>query len=242
MIKAVVVDDEAGARKNIVLSLQRIPDIEIVAEASNVDEAIQKISFTKPDLVFLDVKMPQQSGFDLLDKLMLLGVKDFDVIFLTAYDEFAIQAIRYAAFDYLLKPIDMQELTEALIRFRNKETNTTEKKADALKQHVSNCKKIKIPTANGYMFIDPDTIVWFEAEQSYTRLNLFNGKSELISRNIGQLETELLPWGFKRVHKSFLVNKLHLNSFQKEERILLLKTENELVKIPVATRFDLNEL
>lgn len=242
MIKVFIVDDEAGARKNISVSLKNIQDVEILAEATNADEAIHAISIAKPDLIFLDVKMPQQSGFDLLDKLLQLGIKGFDVIFLTAHDEFAIQAIRYAAFDYLLKPIDMQELTEALIRFRTRKENTLLRKAENLKQYVADCCKIKFPTNAGLLFVDPSSVVYLEADGAYTSVAFTNGEYKLLSKNIGQLEEELIPMGFVRVHKSYVVNKANILGFLKVERVLVMKTETGERKIPVATRFNVNEL
>lgn len=243
MIKFVVVDDEEKARKSISFLLKDFSDVEIVGEAPSASEAVTVIEKIRPDLVFLDVVMPQQSGFDLLDKLIQLGVKDFDVIFLTAYEEFAIQAIRYAAFDYLLKPIDKQELTEALIRFRNKKKIDLESRAETLKKHISGSRSIRLAMYMGnVLFVNPDEIVWFEADKAYTTVFLTDGNKHIITRNLGEVEDDFSGMGFVRVHRSFIINKKHLLRFMKKDRVVILKQGDEEIRIPVATRFDISRL
>ncbi|PKP01423.1 MAG: hypothetical protein CVU11_15275 [Bacteroidetes bacterium HGW-Bacteroidetes-6] len=243
MIKIVVVDDEEKARKSISFLLKDFSDVEIVGEASSASEAVTVIEKIRPDLVFLDVVMPQQSGFDLLDKLLLLGLNDFDVIFLTAHEEFAIKAFKYAAFDYLLKPIDKQELTEALIRFRNKKKTDLESRAETLNSFFSDNKiRVSLYYDGCVMLINPEEIVWLEANRAHTKIWFNDGKEQIVSQNMGQIETKLNPNYFIKVHKSRIINKKYLLRFVRSDKTLVIKCGNEEVSVRAATRFDMNQL
>lgn len=243
MIRSVIIDDEPGAIENVRLLLQKHSDISIMAEVFSADEGIKAIMQFHPDLIFLDVKMPQKSGFDMLDELIDKGIGDFDVIFMTAYDEFAIEAIRYAAFDYLLKPIDNGVLEKALNRFRNKAADSISEKAGTLKTYIDSKEKLKFTGNKGVvLFFKPEDILWIEADKAYSKLWLCNGEMQLISKNIGQLEDFLSEYGFVRVHKSFLINKRYVSSYIKSDRVIILKHADKELEIPVATRFNLKQL
>lgn len=243
MIKTIIIDDEPGCIENARKLLQKYSDISLLAEVNCADEAFKAIKQLHPDLIFLDVKMPQKSGFDLLDELIEDGLRNFDVIFMTAFEEFAIDAIRYAAFDYLLKPMDNDALEKALNRFRNKAADSIGEKADTLKRYIDSKEKLKFTGNKGVvLFYKPEDILWIEADKAYSKLWLCNGEMQLISKNIGQLENFLSEYGFVRVHKSYLINKRYIASYIKSDRLIILKQLDKEFKIPVATRFDLKQL
>lgn len=236
MYKAVIVDDESKARNNLIQLLQKHSDLLIVGEASNYDEAIQIITEKMPDLIFLDIKMPQHSGFDVLDKLIQLDIRNFDVVFLTAYDEYAIKAIKYAAFDYLLKPIDEEELHETLIKFKAKKRNKHFLNIEALRSMLDPCKRLKINTKTGYEFISHTEITYFEGDSNYTKMVLADGNSYNICRTLKDIENELIASTFVRVHKAFIINKQYLSAYNKEEKKCVLKTPTHFFEIPVSIR------
>jgi len=162
---------------------------------------------------------------------------------MTAYDEFAIEAIRYAAFDYLLKPIDKAALDKSLSRFRQKTANTINEQTRALRKFTDTKEKLSFTGLKGVvLFFKPEDILWIEADKAYSKLWLCNGEMQLICKNIGQLEDFLAEYGFVRVHKSSLINKLYIASYIKSDRVIILKHADKELEIPVATRFDLNQL
>ncbi|HOY33452.1 MAG TPA: response regulator, partial [Bacteroidales bacterium] len=159
MHKVLIVDDEPKARQNIINSLKVHEDFIIVAEADNCDDAFKKILTEKPDIVFLDINMPQEDGFDLLDLLSKLGIENLSIIFLTAYNEYAIKAIKQGVFDYLLKPVDPEELKKTLDRYRLKKTNSFGEGAQRLKEYFRQGNKIKFNTNKGYIYFLPCDII-----------------------------------------------------------------------------------
>lgn len=236
MIRTVIVDDESRARKNLFLLLEQQPDIQIVAEASNGDDAIVIISELHPDLVFLDIKMPQQSGFDILDKLLRLRINDFEVVFLTAYDEYAIKAIKYAAFDYLLKPIDEQELIESLIKFRAKDRSLLPNNSQLLFNQLNICQKLRIKTKTGYEFLEVDDILFIEGDGSYSIVTMHNMVKHTVSKTIKDLNEDLPDSLFIRIHKTYLINKRYLKSLNIKDKICTLKHQENLIELPVSSR------
>ena len=243
MIRSVIIDDEPGAIENVRLLLQKHSDISIMAEAFSVEAGIKAILQFRPELIFLDVKMPQKSGFDLLNELIDKGIGDFDVIFMTAYDEFAIEAIRYAAFDYLLKPIDKAALDKSLSRFRQKTANTINEQTRALRKFTDTKEKLSFTGLKGVvLFFKPEDILWIEADKAYSKLWLHNGTMHVISKNLGQIENYLSEYGFVRIHKSSIINKMHINRLNRTKHHVVLKGENEEIEIQMAKRFDVKSL
>jgi two-component system LytT family response regulator len=172
----------------------------------SVDEALGFIAISPPDLVFLDIHMPRKSGFDLAVALRNLNIKTH-IIFVTAYDQYAIQAVKHAAFDYLLKPINEEELKEAINRFQSEKTRSDiSDKIEVLYKTINNVSRLRFYTRNGFTFINIHEIIYMEAEGNYTTIYLINGKDETVTQSLGQIEEELSVKDFFRVNRSIIIN------------------------------------
>ena len=216
-LSCVIIDDEERGRQYLSDILKdHCPHIQIVGTADSVGTAVFAIRESQPDIVFLDINMPRGSGFDVLEKV---GDVKFEVIFTTAHDEYALQAIKVAATDYLLKPIDPDELIIAVSKANQ---NNREKAAwqsrfeDLLKQLSSNGnQKVSFPTLTGAILLDPEEITHCQADGAYTTLFLKGQPKMMISTNIGEIEQKLSSKGFFRTHNSYLVNLKHVRQYYK---------------------------
>ncbi len=209
MINAIIIDDEAKARESLKKTITAYcPEINILAMGNNVDEAVKLINQLSPDLVFLDIEMPNGNGFTLFDKIKN---PTFSTVFTTAYEEYAIKAFRIAALDYLTKPIDFRQLQEAVIRYKNKQKiELKEQRLELLIENITNrpseFNKIALPDNEGYTMIKISDIIYCQADSSYTIVHLLNGKKIITSKLLKLIE-ELLPTQtFYRIHKSYIVN------------------------------------
>jgi two-component system, LytTR family, response regulator len=217
MITAIIIDDEAKGRLALREKLSTYcPQIKLLAEAANGQEALMLIQHHKPQLIFLDIEMPRMNGFEMLNELV---EKNFHIIFTTAYDQYAIKAIKYAAFDYLLKPIDIEELKTAIEKIDTKETNQTKKQVELLQQNMQHPKKqlnkLAIPTLEGLLFYDINDIVHLEANSNYTNIYLANKTKITASKTLKEFE-ELLPGDtFFRTHHSYLINLNYIKRYIK---------------------------
>ncbi|MEI9912898.1 MAG: LytTR family DNA-binding domain-containing protein [Bacteroidota bacterium] len=209
MISAIIIDDEPG---NIEVLKKMVTDfcdhIEITGTAASVEEGITVIKERKPDLVFLDIEMPGKNAFDLIDYLAPVR---FEIIFVTAFEHYALKALRYSAIDYLLKPVNIRELRESVekARKRIKERNFQDRLNNFFNIETKKEPKIAIQLNDGYSFINYNDIVCCSSEGAYTAISLVNG-SKLLSNNNLKYFTELLPENiFCRIHHSHLVNLDH---------------------------------
>lgn len=208
-ISTIIVDDNADFRLFARLYLEKnCPQIIIVAEATSVTEALFKITSHKPDLLLLEISMPDGTGFDLLQNVT---DKTFEVIFLTAYNTFAVEAFKYSAVGYLLKPVIIEELKETIARATERiQKNTFNMHWLALHHNLQQNrpadKKLAIPTSTGYVFINVRDIIRCESYSNYTEFNFADGKKMISSRNLGFYEEFLPPEKFCRIHQSHLVN------------------------------------
>ena len=198
MIRAAIIDDEPLARDGIRLRLTSEPDIEIIGEAADGPAALRLIRTTHPDLLFLDVQMPGMSGLEVLSEIAEEMVPV--VIFVTAYDQYAIHAFEVNAVDYLLKPFTKERFDEALRRARREHTSR-----DAPSRLAGLLKRIAVRTQDRYVLLKVTDIDWIEAAANYVEIHA-RGKSFLLRSTIGQLETRLDPERFARIHRSILVN------------------------------------
>ena len=215
MLNVIIIDDEAISRLALRQKLtDYCPEVKVVAEAFNGPEGIFLIEHHKPQVIFLDIEMPRMSGFDMLQEIKQ---KNFHIIFTTAYDQYAIKAIKYAAFDYLLKPIDIEELKTAVAKIDATENLQTIKQFELLQQNINHPKKLlhklAIPTLEGLFFYDINDIVHLEANSNYTTI-YFNNKTKIIaSKTLKEFE-ELLPEDiFFRTHHSHLINLNYIKRY-----------------------------
>lgn len=212
-LKAVIVDDELSGIEVLEYALKKhCPEIEIVQTFTSSTEALEKIPSLMPDVLFMDVEMPQLNGFELVEKLT---ANNFQVIFTTAYNEFALKAFRVSALDYLLKPVDVEELKAAVSKLKShaKQDNQA---MDALLDYIKSQKqinKISISTDKGIHFIDTNEVLYGLSTGPYTVFYLTDGQELVCSKSIGEYEKLLGDKGFYRIHNSSLINVEHLKRF-----------------------------
>jgi two-component system LytT family response regulator len=218
MISAIIIDDIQKSRAVLLQLLQRnCPQINVVSMASSADEAQLQILEKQPNLIFLDIEMPNGTGFDLLKRF---PTPDFKVIFTTAYDQYALQAIKFCALDYLLKPIDIEELQVAVQKMANKihapkSSNRFTHLIENLNNHNHKNHKIGIPTQDGLIFIKVDDILYCTADRSYTFIQLKNERKIIATRKIKEFENLLSQHDFFRVHRSHLINLNYIEKYYK---------------------------
>jgi two-component system LytT family response regulator len=217
MVRSIIVDDELKSRESLKILLEDFcENAEVVALCQNVEEGVEAIEKYKPDVVFLDIQMQRETGFDLLNRIKPIN---FEVVFTTAHSEYAIKAFKFSAIDYLLKPIDIDELKTALSKVEKKlHTNISER----LEQLMQNLKptavqnyKLALPTTDGLIFVRIDEIIYCEASSNYTQIFTNDGKKHVVSRTLKEYEDMLADHSFFRIHNSFLIN---LNSVKKYVR------------------------
>jgi two-component system, LytTR family, response regulator len=219
MIKVLIIDDEQHCIDRLVklLSPSQNNLVEITGTALTVQDGIEKITLLKPDLIFLDVQINDKTGFDLLRALPEI---DFAIIFTTAYEKFAIQAIKFSAIDYLLKPIDADDLNVALLKFMNgRSQKITSQKIDILLQNTQNKKdipkKIIVPTVSGFEFLDIADIVRCQSDINYTTIYLKDKHKLVVAKTLKEFEEMLSGHSFFRVHNSHLINLAFIKSYNK---------------------------
>ncbi len=226
-MKTVIIDDEDQVREGLNILLKRNADIEIIGEANSVTSAKKMIENSKPELVFLDIQLNEQTAFDLLDQLEYL---DFNLVFVTAYNEYAIKAFKYNAFDYLLKPINPFELKQTLNRIKI-QTQSDKTKIKTLKEN-KDFNQIVIPTKEELFVMKVDEIIRCEAAKGYTFIYAKDRKEILSSKTLKEYEKMLPNDQFIRVHQSHLVNKNFIKNYERKG-IIILNNDKE---IPVSTR------
>lgn len=219
MIKALIVEDEKNSQELLKELISEYGEgVEVVAVAGNVAEALAALKEHKPGLVFLDIELPDGDGFQVLEKAEELN---FDVIFTTAYDQYAMRAFKFAATDYLLKPVDIDELQSAIERVVSKQANGNNDdqsgKLDALIKNIRNMgqpfKRIVLPTTNGFTVVNPDDIIRCESDRNYTFIFLNDGRRILVSRTIKEYDEMLQDFNFFRIHQSHLINLNYLKNY-----------------------------
>lgn len=240
MLKVIIVDDEENSRESLRGKLELFcPEVEVVAEAGAVKEGIEAITANKPDAVFLDIELAGESGFDILEQIRDTVELNPKVIFITAHNEFAIKAIKFSALDYLLKPIDPEELVRA-VRKVEEEKGLPKKAANLnvlvenIRQASDSPKKIVVPTSDGMHVIKLTDIIRLESSSNYTTFFLNNEKSLLASKTLKEFDNMLTGYNFQRIHKSHLVNMNYLKRYVQTDGGYLILEDGS--KIPVANR------
>jgi two-component system, LytTR family, response regulator len=211
ILRSIIVEDELGGRNALKAILKQFPEVLLVGEASNAEEARVLIAELKPDLLLLDIEMPFKNGFELLSEI---PDRTFDVIFTTAYDSYAIRAIKFSAIDYLLKPVDPEELQMALERVLEKKNHNSYQPQLQIENLLDNLKsihkqnfKLSLPTAEGTLFIPIEEIMRCESDANYTRFFFKDGtKPVVVSKTLKEFEELLSDYGFCRIHNSHMIN------------------------------------
>jgi two-component system LytT family response regulator len=235
-IRAIIVDDENHCVHTLRYELARhCPHVEVIAEAFSGEEAIDKINTLHPDLVFLDIEMPGMSGFDMLRRISPVT---FHVIFVTAYDQYAIQAFRYAALDYILKPVARDQLIEAVGRVVDRNPLVqNDTRLDTLMHNLRDGLKsprIILPSGRGMDFVNTEDILYCTAESNYTHLCMRDGKKYTYAKTLKDVEHLLENLGFFRIHQSYLIQLSHIQRYLRDDGGYVVMADG--FHIPIAKR------
>jgi two-component system LytT family response regulator len=233
MLKAVIVDDEPYCCEILAAMIESdCPDVEIVNISSNGADALKAIKQLSPNLVFLDVEMPKMNGFEMLEQLSSIN---FHLIFTTSYDQYALKAIRFSAIDYLLKPIDREELKKAIEKVNDRIQIPVPQQLEILlqkfKQPSKPVNKIALPTMEGLQMIPVDSIISCESDDNYTNIKLKSGKKLLVTRSLKEIEESLEQHSFIRVHRSYLVNMNEIEKYIKGEGGYLVMSDGTSIDV-----------
>ena len=219
-LKTIIIDDETDA-VDFIFSIigEYCPGLEVVGKAYDVNQGVQKIKEKKPDLVFLDVEMPQGTGFDLLTHF---PEKDFDVVFITAFNHYAIKAIKFSAVDYILKPINITEFIEAVNKVVQKRANNKDQSTESFKILMENLRsahpsRLAIPTSDGMEYLNPKDIIRIEADRSYSWFFIAGNRKILVSKNLKEFQDLLSDRYFFRSHNSHLINLKFVKKYIRKE-------------------------
>jgi two-component system LytT family response regulator len=225
MLTTLIIDDELRGRNLLAELVRRFcPDVEVLALAQDAHEGLELIRRYQPDFVFLDIKMPTLNGFEMLERV---GEINFEIIFVTAYNEFALKAYKYAAFDYLLKPVDPDELCGTIERLKAKRHQSRlQDRLDLLMKTMEEPRKLptklSISASDGVTLLTISDIVYLEADGPYTTFFLLNGEKIVSSHNLKEYEEMLADHGFFRSHHSFLLNMNHVRKYIRSEGYVLM--------------------
>ena len=236
-IRTLLVDDEELARKNMAFMLnEHCPEVEVIGEAANAKVAREIILNDEIDLLLLDIEMPNGSGFDLLESLE--GDFHFKIIFITAYHEYALRAFRFSAVDYLLKPINEEDLIAAIAKVRPGKDEEPREKIEHLIENISKkgeaLDKLALPSMEGLKFVELDHIIYCESQDNYTRFFLTSGERIMVSKTIKHFEELLDPDRFFRVHRSNIINLKYIDKYVKGEGGYVVMQQGN--RIPVSRR------
>ena len=233
MIKAIIVDDEPYCCEALATLLERYcPEVKVADICYSGEAAIAAIKEQKPQLLFLDIEMPQMNGFELLEKLPEIN---FELIFTTSYDQYAIRAIRFSALDYLLKPVDREELQKAVQKTINRLSSPLPQQLEILLQKINHSsvavQKIALPTMEGLQMVALDSIISCASDSNYTVFFLKNRQKIIVSRTLKDVEEMLNEHSFFRVHHSYIVNLNEINKYIKGEGGYLIMSDGSNVDV-----------
>ncbi len=242
-MRTVIIDDERDAIYTLDLIIQEyLPELQVVGKYTDPEKALISIPVLKPDLLFLDINMPGMNGFELLQNL---EKNDFHIVFTTAYDEYALKAFKFNAVDYLLKPIDIEELIETINRLKAKNTKENFQQINYKKilSQINSTKheKISIPTADGIYFLRPEEIVYFLASGSYTKVIRKEGDIIFVSKTLKELEN-LVGSEFFRIHNSYTINLKYVKMLSKLDGWSLMMDNGDKIPIARRKRLDISNL
>ncbi len=233
MLKAIIIDDEPNCCESLATLLERFcPEVNISAICNSGQEALSAIQKINPHLVFLDIEMPYMNGFELLEKLPAI---DFELVFTTSYDQYAIKAFRFSALDYLLKPIDREELQKAVKKVVSRKQNPLPQQLEILLQkinHTNNSiQRIALPTMEGLQLVPVSSIISCASEGNYTIFLMKDKQKIVVSRPLKEVEEMLTEHSFFRVHHSYIVNMNEIEKFIKTDGGYLIMSDGSSVDV-----------
>jgi two-component system LytT family response regulator len=236
VLRTLIIDDETHMRVTLTRFLEKYcPHVQLIGEAGSVEEGVEQIRKLHPDLVLLDIQMGDGTGFDLLHAIDNI---DFKLIFVTAHERYAVQAFKYSAVDYILKPVNPQELAEAVERAREMTLSDYSVRVKALeenfKSNEAHQRKIILKTMENIFLVEVKDVIYAESDGCYCKLYLEDGSNILTSRPLKEYQELLDDAGFFRIHKSYLINLRHIKRFEKMEGGYIVLTDDH--KLPVASR------
>jgi two-component system LytT family response regulator len=240
-----LIDDERNALEMMEwLLLTYCPQVEILAMCNSAQQGIEAIHEFKPDVIFLDIEMPRMNGFDMLEQFDKLF---FDVVFCTAYDQFAIKAFKYSALNYLLKPVDPDDLKATIARIEDKKSVPTREQFQLLMQHIhqpgkTTPQRIALTTNDGMIFVPTTDIIYCEAESNYTTVVLVGGKKVVVSKVLKDIDEALSGPDFCRVHSSFLINVNRIRKYVRGDGGYLIMDDDTNISISRNRRQEFMEL
>ena len=244
MIRCILIDDEKNSLEMMEWLLQTYcPQVKIEAMCDGAEKGLAAISKYKPDIVFLDIEMPHMNGFDMLEQLDKLS---FDVVFCTAYDQFAIKAFKYSALNYLLKPVDPDDLKETIRRIEEKKAIPTREQLEMLMKGIRSSQKqtatrIALTTGEGMIFVSTADILYCEAESNYTTVVL-NNRKIIVSKTLKEIDEALSGNDFYRIHNSFLVNINQIQKFVRGDGGYVIMNDGKAVSISRSRRQEFMEM
>lgn len=233
MLKTIIVDDEPYCCEILAAMLEAdCPDVHVVSICNNASEALVAIRQDSPDIVFLDVEMPRMNGFEMLEQISNIG---FHLIFTTSYDQYALKAIRFSAIDYLLKPVDREELKKAVQKVKERIQSPVPQQLEILMQKLRNpshpVNKIALPTLEGLQMIPIDSIISCESDDNYSNLQLKSRKKILVTRSLKEMEEMLEQHSFIRVHRFNLVNLNEIEKYIKGDGGYLVMSDGTSIDV-----------
>lgn len=245
MIRILIVDDEEHAREMLITALSICyVETEVIGTAATVEEAAEKVNSLKPDLILLDINLPDGTGFDVLDKLI---DKKTLIVFVTAYDHYAVKAFKFSAVDYIVKPVDIDELESAIEKAKEqKETNDLGHNLQVLIDNMNNSsseeKKIVLKTQESIHIVKVSEVIHCISDQNYTEFYLVNKRRFVVSRTIKEFEELLSDYGFFRPHQSHIINVNRISHFDKTDGGALVMEDGTNVPVSKRKRSELFEL
>jgi two-component system LytT family response regulator len=245
MIRCVLIDDESNSLEMMEWLLKTYcPQVKIEAMCNAASKGIEAINKYKPDLVFLDIEMPHMNGFDMLEQFDKLT---FDVVFCTAYDQFAIRAFKYSALNYLLKPVDPEDLKETIRRVEERRSAPSKEQIELLFQNIKQtvkptAQRIALTTGDGMIFVPTQDILYCQAESNYTSVILAGGKKIVVSKVLKDIDEALSGPDFFRVHNSYLINLNQISKFVRGDGGYVIMADGATVSISRSRRQEFMEL
>jgi two-component system LytT family response regulator len=223
-LRALIIDDEMSAILLLEEMLKKLDGITVLGFAQNIEDGLNFILKSRPDIIFLDIKLNEENGFELINKLKSYDIDPF-IVMVTGYDQFGMEALKAGAFDYLLKPVDPNELLKVISRFRQKQPTAV---------HAEPVRKIRFNTIGGFILVHPDEILFCQAEANYTDIILTNQNKHTISMNIGSIEKVLIKPLFFRISRSAIINVRYLAEINRSKRACLLMAGDHSIQLTIS--------